>query len=75
MIWESNRFTSAKVEVVVDSLWHRFTDLATTLRQNPGRRQCMAGQDFVIFLLISKFLAGQTLAEGTRKARKRVNQV
>jgi hypothetical protein len=36
MIWESNRFTSSKVEVVVDSLWHRFTDLAATIGQIPA---------------------------------------
>jgi hypothetical protein len=36
MIWECNRFTSSKVEVVVDSLWHRFTDLAVTIGQIPA---------------------------------------
>jgi hypothetical protein len=36
MIWESNRFTSSKVEGVVDSLWHRFTDLAATVGQIPA---------------------------------------
>jgi len=36
MIRESNRFTSSKVEVVVDSPWHRFTDLAATIGQIPA---------------------------------------
>jgi len=36
MILESNRFTSSKVDVVVDSLWHRFTDLAATIGQIPA---------------------------------------
>jgi hypothetical protein len=36
MIWESNRLTSSKVEVVVDSLWHRFADLAATIGEIPA---------------------------------------
>jgi hypothetical protein len=36
MIWEGNRFTSSKGAVVVDSLWHRFTDLAATIGQIPA---------------------------------------
>jgi len=36
MIWECNRFTSLKIAVVVDSLWHRFTDLAATIGQIPA---------------------------------------
>jgi hypothetical protein len=35
MIWKSNRLASSKVEVVVDGLWHRFTDLAATIGQIP----------------------------------------
>ena len=35
MIWEGNRLTSSKGRVVVDCLWHRFTDLAATIGQIP----------------------------------------